>query len=48
MDLSKKVERLIYGHIEDVGNVFPLISDLKGFTVVSFAATDIAGNINIR
>ena len=48
MDFAKEGKGLVNGHVEGVGDVFSLVFDLKGFPVVSFAAADITGNINIR
>ena len=46
-DRFKEVGSLRNGHIEDFGNVFALIFDLKSFPVVPRAMTDFTRDIHV-
>jgi hypothetical protein len=44
----KKVNRLVHGHVEDVGDVHALEMDFEGFAVVAAAVAGFAGDIDGR
>src|SRR5678816_4347106 len=41
-DVAKKTRRFIHGHVQNVSDVFPLVSNLERLAIVPPAATDFA------
>lgn len=39
--------RLLNRHVQHVRNVFVLVCDFKRFPVISFAMTDVTGNVHV-
>jgi hypothetical protein len=48
MHLAEKGEGLVYGHIQYLRDVFALVAHIQGFSVIPFASTHVAGDIDIR
>lgn len=46
--ILKERHRLIYGHIENIGNVLSFVTDFQGFPIIPGAVADFTGHINIR
>ena len=46
-NIFKKFQRLLDSHFQDIRDVFALVADLQGLTVVAFAVADFTGDIDI-
>ena len=47
-DILKKGQRLFDRHFKDIRDIFTLVTDLQGLTVVAFSVAYFAGNIDVR
>ena len=47
-DVAEEADAFIHRHVENVGDIFPLVSDLERFAIVTLAAADLALDIDVR